>query len=440
MKLGRNDPCHCGSGKKYKKCCQELDEKIQLATIATPKVKSKEVKEDVDFLFDQFPFVDEGLDYSDLTEEEIERIDSWWIAYEKLETPEAVGHHITSFLSKHPNLSTYLKLNEDVIFDLGEKYRSMGRFGEYVAFLQEYRSLAPDLYEEAEGYYNVDIIAWLMQTGNTEAIPSYLWPYVQDPILYADVYLELVSLLTATDVIPPLLELLERTKMDEEDREEFFAEDALILPLVYNALTPYLKAGYTRDDVTAYAKEYAALYEIDFTEDLVSDLSDRFTDIVRPFVRWEVSPDWDLNQQENFYFSISDNYMRYLRERFGLSWACAQFHAALIFEYGLIYVYLLDGNEWDELFDFSEKMLDRVAPMIAGEYHFIPDPVLTVSFLNAVYYFVDYLASCDMLDGMDPEAVKESTRSLYEVAYESKAMSNSVALCFSDFPLWKSSY
>ncbi|MBL4941397.1 MAG: SEC-C domain-containing protein [Colwellia sp.] len=19
--LGRNDPCHCGSGKKYKKCC-----------------------------------------------------------------------------------------------------------------------------------------------------------------------------------------------------------------------------------------------------------------------------------------------------------------------------------------------------------------------------------------------------------------------------------
>jgi len=20
-KVGRNDPCHCGSGKKYKKCC-----------------------------------------------------------------------------------------------------------------------------------------------------------------------------------------------------------------------------------------------------------------------------------------------------------------------------------------------------------------------------------------------------------------------------------
>jgi len=22
-KVGRNDPCHCGSGKKYKKCCEK---------------------------------------------------------------------------------------------------------------------------------------------------------------------------------------------------------------------------------------------------------------------------------------------------------------------------------------------------------------------------------------------------------------------------------
>ncbi|MGH7454545.1 MAG: YecA family protein, partial [bacterium] len=31
MKLGRNDPCHCGSGKKYKKCCLEKDEAAALA-------------------------------------------------------------------------------------------------------------------------------------------------------------------------------------------------------------------------------------------------------------------------------------------------------------------------------------------------------------------------------------------------------------------------
>lgn len=27
-KLGRNEPCHCGSGKKYKKCCLEKDQDL----------------------------------------------------------------------------------------------------------------------------------------------------------------------------------------------------------------------------------------------------------------------------------------------------------------------------------------------------------------------------------------------------------------------------
>ena len=33
MKLGPNEPCHCGSGKKYKKCCwsQERDKQAEAA-------------------------------------------------------------------------------------------------------------------------------------------------------------------------------------------------------------------------------------------------------------------------------------------------------------------------------------------------------------------------------------------------------------------------
>ena len=27
-KVGRNDPCPCGSGKKYKKCCMETESKV----------------------------------------------------------------------------------------------------------------------------------------------------------------------------------------------------------------------------------------------------------------------------------------------------------------------------------------------------------------------------------------------------------------------------
>lgn len=34
MKLGRNDPCHCGSGNKYKKCCATKDEAAHSAKLA----------------------------------------------------------------------------------------------------------------------------------------------------------------------------------------------------------------------------------------------------------------------------------------------------------------------------------------------------------------------------------------------------------------------
>jgi hypothetical protein len=33
-KPGRNDPCPCGSGKKYKRCCLDKDEAAELALAA----------------------------------------------------------------------------------------------------------------------------------------------------------------------------------------------------------------------------------------------------------------------------------------------------------------------------------------------------------------------------------------------------------------------
>jgi tetratricopeptide (TPR) repeat protein len=41
--IGRNDPCHCGSGKKYKRCCLDKDEAAQrqvLASRVTPALGS----------------------------------------------------------------------------------------------------------------------------------------------------------------------------------------------------------------------------------------------------------------------------------------------------------------------------------------------------------------------------------------------------------------
>ena len=41
MKLGRNDPCHCGSGKKYKKCHETEDAAKESAVLAAARAKAE---------------------------------------------------------------------------------------------------------------------------------------------------------------------------------------------------------------------------------------------------------------------------------------------------------------------------------------------------------------------------------------------------------------
>lgn len=42
-KVGRNQPCHCGSGKKYKRCCEAADEAARAPTSAheEPRARSR---------------------------------------------------------------------------------------------------------------------------------------------------------------------------------------------------------------------------------------------------------------------------------------------------------------------------------------------------------------------------------------------------------------
>jgi hypothetical protein len=41
-KIGRNDPCHCGSGQKYKKCCLAKDDASRSAELAALAAKAEE--------------------------------------------------------------------------------------------------------------------------------------------------------------------------------------------------------------------------------------------------------------------------------------------------------------------------------------------------------------------------------------------------------------
>ena len=94
-KIGRNDPCPCGSGKKYKKCCLSKDEaaarQAYQATRETPPARKDEDPIQTAPVLDSPGFLpswnDEAPDEGALPPETKRQLDELWTAFEALSKP-----------------------------------------------------------------------------------------------------------------------------------------------------------------------------------------------------------------------------------------------------------------------------------------------------------------------------------------------------------------
>ena len=58
-KTGRNDPCPCGSGKKYKHCCLQMDEQAEAAARAAAQAAAAAEDEQLEAVLEQEEELDE---------------------------------------------------------------------------------------------------------------------------------------------------------------------------------------------------------------------------------------------------------------------------------------------------------------------------------------------------------------------------------------------
>ena len=421
MKIGRNEPCHCGSGKKYKKCCLENDE----ANWLDPRSQSLVPPEP-----QPFPLNPE------ISEEENGLVEDWWSAYDDLEDPDTIRRHLESFMSDHPDLLEHLGINDNAVFALGSNYRREGRLGDYVDFLIDYGHRFPNAYSESEGFYNLDIIAGLISAGKNQEINAFFGPYLSDPSEHVDQLFDLLDLLIAKDIIEPMLFLLEKTKEEVLSGPNVLNGEDILVPLLYDKLTQYLKEDYTSDDIESFVDQFIALFPNDNKKELLITWTSRFRDTFRPYGRWEYDLKWNSDKMNDFYFSVSDNYMRYLQECCGISLISAQYHSNLIYKYGLACMELKKGKKLKRLFDFSQGAMDKaIMAITSGPFH-MPDPTACFSLLNAIYYFAGYLKKCNMLDGMEPETAHKTTTKFYEDLFPSLSGYSSLTCCFNAFPFW----
>ena len=238
INIGRNDPCSCGSGKKYKKCCLEKDESENLKAISRAKEQSDEDYEESEDIPDfpeiqrdaatepkkritaepppdeipVFPKPREKL--PELPPEQDRIVEDWWNAmmpvFRKNDAEEMI-RRLEDFMKVHPDLVVHLGLESEFLFELGGE---MGRRKEWARFtdlLLRIRREHPEMYVRSYSYYDRDVIAELVISKRFEEIPQYFNFFHQFPDSAPDNVSEVIDLLAWTGRQNELFEMIKST-------------------------------------------------------------------------------------------------------------------------------------------------------------------------------------------------------------------------------------
>lgn len=444
MEIGRNEPCHCGSGKKYKKCCLQNDE-------AEAKTKEDEIspmmdyfrgnKEDeVDFDYEMEETAEEedspNRFYENLSPEENEYLDNWDNEFEQLDSPEEKLLHFEKILYDKPAIVEETELDADILLDIVMDYQKMGKQADYIQFLKRFRNDFPAVYANNAEYYDFSIIAFLLASNEKAEISNYFNYFIEDPVKTIEQLVNLFNLLMALDEKEILLDLTDKFKNKILASDEIFGNYDFDIPLFYDIWDSYLSKGLENIDYEKMIAEYQARlpYEV-LEEKLEEDLRKRFAYYWQSYENWELNLKATKQEYKKIYELVCDNFIRFLHDEKGLSTVSAQYHAALVEDFNKVRLDDIKNVKNKPLFDFSLESMDRNSNAVVLDF-MIPDLNRASSLFSAVYYFAEYLQVCDMLNEAEVNQIKRDAEEMFGVVWEAVNHSFTESACFKEFPLW----
>lgn len=453
-KIGRNDPCPCGSGKKYKKCCLP---KEQQKSVASRR------KDETDDLFEEMPaelthrrrrnqdgimeasattevkledepFVSPTIsdELPEISEEEETIVDAWWAAYDDMEDPDKIIRHLDSFFQTHPGLVTNLELHHEALFELGDKLIDADRASEYIELLQRLRRDFPDVYLRRFSYFDLEVIRYKIASQEREGIEDYLNWFKQYPDHDADNLFSLIDFLMATECDQPLFGLLEAAYYPVCRSKKVIGGSKILAPLIFSYCAPYLHQGWTRADLEVLAEQLKSIriplndqfYHPENLDSLFEEiLGERDAEFFATFS--------DTRDIHEYYRTVTHNFMGWLHKEKQFSWMKALFYRNLVNRY-LIYV-IPDGKRPKRPFVFSKKLLDSTISRIAGMM-FSLDTCRTLGALNAIHWFAEYLLRYQAISKDECANVQEWCEALWGSAFPQFLESTIDALAFDNFP------
>jgi hypothetical protein len=220
---GRNDPCHCGSGNKYKKCClQKNEEKSKLDNLAQQEPVSQE---------ELLPVFESQTQESSSEQQvlplENENVTKLWDELKKLNYPDDTSKSlaiIESFIRDFPHLANESDIIDEM-FVLEEHLYYQNRIGEYITLLENIGLFAPEFYLAKAGWFNLSRLRYTVAIRQTKKIESLLGDFKKNPGRNAYNLSETIEFLAWTGANNELLELVKATYKTLTDSDEIWNPD-----------------------------------------------------------------------------------------------------------------------------------------------------------------------------------------------------------------------
>jgi len=431
--LGRNDPCHCGSGKKYKKCCLAADEqRAREGRSATVESQFEDLPDykfqhDNDFVEESSSdwrsnsadredvsdeeidiFGDEFEDHEDLDKDdegeanpcpelpelfdEQQKIVEKWIDdfpnhYEKKNPDDAIVR-IRQFMNDHPDLFPYLYLEESTLFELGSELARRKQWSKYIDLLKEIRKKHPQMYQRGFEYFDQDLILDAIVTG--DSVPSYFDFFRKFPHHNSDKVFEIIHLLAWTNREKELLKFIEITSGERWYLPyEIYEESELYWPIFVEQIQ-CMDSLYAPDLI---AEQIAAL----FKPRTRKGFTDSHKLTIREGIEWArtAQSDWDITQCKDlrgihdFYRALAWRFCAFLHRTKGIGWIKSRYLANRLFDY---WTDIPERKRPKKTFRVNEAHIDK---HIAVRYRmfFCVDGVQGAGLIEAVYHLADFLAA-----------------------------------------------
>ena len=434
MKIGRNDPCHCGSGRKYKKCClAKEEEERRAAPLAAqePDVDEEPAEPDEESVAcdpdqtqptsemenpepafrpdpepsNEYPRPDEKL--PELPPEEKKIIEAWWDqtmpAYEKHDVKQML-RQVELALANFPKLFVHLELHEEFLFELGGALGRLGRLPEYISLLQRLRREQRLTYSFCYGAYDSDIVGELLISGKPEEIPAYLDLFKEYPDAQPDYCHEICNMLAWRGQAESLYLLCETVALPMATSENvvggWFALDWL-----------------TRREEARFLERGADAPVADGVA-AIKELGER--------IKYPLDPKAErLRLSQGAYYQAAPaetsgvlketakshllySFIAHMRRAGGISWLEAYFLGDL----------LLDYVDWcrenkTQLVKLRQKDIEAFAVRRSRQI-FGVNSVILLAILQTMVWFADYLRKAGRIDMAEFDRIKNDCRALFE--------------------------